>query len=197
MFKVTVQYYQPAIDELRQELAKLVEQSNDVVLVGIHEGAGMADGDDLTMAQLGAIQHFGADINHPGGTSYGYKTKKDQDSGKVSFLKKGQGVFEMGITGPHKIKIPPRPFLDVGVMSGRDDYVRIMKEYPDDPRRCLELIGMTAAAKVQQYMTNLQSPPNAPSTIKKKGSSNPLINNGALRQSITYSITNEKPSEGL
>ena len=38
---------------------------------------------------------------------------------------------------------------------------------------------------------------NAPSTIAKKGSSNPLIDSGAMRQSVTYSVSPTKPSEGL
>jgi len=41
---------------------------------------------------------------------------------------------------------------------------------------------------VQEYMTNLKSPANAPSTIKRKGSANPLIDTGQQRQSVTYSI---------
>ena len=43
----------------KQEIKKLT--TNKAALVGIHEGAGMADGSDLTMAQLGATLHFGTD----------------------------------------------------------------------------------------------------------------------------------------
>ena len=61
----------------------------------------------------------------------------------------------------------------------------------------LNKIGVTAVGLVQKYMTDLRTPPNAASTIKKKGSSNPLIDSGALRQSVSYKITTSKPTEGL
>lgn len=38
-------------------------------------------------------------------------------------------------------------------------------------------------------MTDLRDPPNAPSTIKRKGSDNPLIDTGRTRLAITYTHT--------
>ncbi len=58
-------------------------------------------------------------------------------------------------------------------------------------------MGAFAAGGVQTYMTELKTPPNSAYTIEQKGSSNPLIDTGALRASITWKITNEKPEEGL
>ena len=57
-----------------------------------------------------------------------------------------------------------------------------------EPARMLEQLGAMAVGEVQKYVTELDTPPNAPSTIRQKGSSNPLINTGALRQSITYEV---------
>lgn len=195
MINVTISGIEEAKRQLDREIKKLA--SDKTVLVGIHEDAGSTDDGDLTMAQLGAIQHFGADINHPGGTSYGYKTQKDAKEGKVRFLGKGKGYMELGVTKPHKITIPPRPWLDVGVQSGTQDYLEVIQNHSDDIDNALEIIGQIAVGKVQDYMTNLSAPPNAKSTVAKKGSSNPLIDTGALRQSVTYSITNTKTKEGL
>lgn len=195
MINVTISGIEEAKRQLEQEIKRLT--SDKTVLVGIHEDAGSTDDGDLTMAQLGAVLHFGADINHPGGTSYGYKTEKDAKKGKVRFLGKGKGHMELGVTKPHNITIPPRPWLDVGVKSGTQDYLEVIQNNSDDIDNALEIVGQIAVGKVQQYMTDLQSPANAPSTIAKKGSSNPLIDTGALRQSVTYSITNTKPKEGL
>lgn len=52
----------------------------------------------------------------------------------------------------------------------------------------MEVLGQLVVTQLQEYMTELSSPPNAPSTIKQKGSSNPLIDEGHLRQAITYKI---------
>ena len=153
MINVTVSGIEEAKRQLEQEIKRLT--SDKTVLVGIHEDAGATDGGDLTMAQLGAIQHFGTQT------------------------------------------IPARPWLDVGVKSGTQDYLEVIQNHSDDIDNALEIIGQIAVGKVQQYMTDLQSPANAPSTIARKGSSNPLIDTGALRQSVTYSITSTKPKEGL
>ena len=96
--------------------------------------------------------------------------------------------------------IPARPWLSPGVDSGNKEYIGIIADGLEDGQplsQSLERLGLVAVAKVQQYMVDLKSPPNAKSTVDKKGSSNPLIDTGALRQSVTYKVTDEKPNEGL
>ena len=97
-------------------------------------------------------------------------------------------------------RIPARRWLDVGVESGNQEYLAIIEEgiakgLSQD--QILEQVGASAAGYAQQWITDLQDPPNAESTIKKKGSSNPLIYTGAMRQSVTYTVTNKAPEEGL
>lgn len=96
--------------------------------------------------------------------------------------------------------IPPRPWLVPGVQSGTQDITDtiasgIEQGLPSD--QILEQVGAFAVGAVQQYMTDLQTPPNAPYTVEQKGSSNPLIDTGALRASVTYKITSTPPDEGL
>lgn len=94
--------------------------------------------------------------------------------------------------------IPARPFLDIGVMNGVDEYDQALNEREhEDLEDALKTIGVFAQGAVQQYMTDLQSPPNAPSTIKKKGSSNPLIDTGELRSSIKWVVSKQTVTEGL
>lgn len=96
--------------------------------------------------------------------------------------------------------IPARPWLNPGALSGSKEYLNIIEKAAasDEPLdMSLNKIGVVAVGLVQKYMTELRTPPNAASTIKKKGSSNPLIDSGALRQSVTYKVTTEKPTEGL
>lgn len=49
-------------------------------------------------------------------------------------------------------------------------------------------LGNLAVGIIQDAITNLRNPPNAPSTIRIKGSSNPLIDTGHMRSSVTYVI---------
>ena len=50
----------------------------------------------------------------------------------------------------------------------------------------LSQVGSYAVAVCQEHISAGIDPPNAESTIAKKGSSTPLVDNGTLRQSITY-----------
>ena len=190
--------FQRAVDKLKTELDKF--RGGKYVTVGIHESAEAPENADLTMAQLGAIHEFGADIDHPGGTSYGYASEAAAERGDVRFLKKGTGFMELGVTGPHKVTIPARPWLVPGVASGTQEYlaeIAAAVSAGKDLDTTLEIVGVVAAGTVQQFMTDLKSPPNAASTIRKKGSDNPLIDSGAMRGSVTYEVAEGAPVEGI
>ena len=62
----------------------------------------------------------------------------------------------------------------------------------DDPaaicRTTLRKLGIKAKGDIQAEIVALQTPPNAPSTIRQKGSSNPLIDQGELLGAVTYKI---------
>lgn len=97
-------------------------------------------------------------------------------------------------------KIPARPWLIPGVESATPDVIDtiasgIEKGLPTD--QIMEQVGAIAAGATQQYITDLRDPPNAPYTIKKKGSDNPLIDTGSMRSSVTYKVTSTKPDEGI
>lgn len=190
--------FQELQDELSKELAAL--RSDKVVTVGIHEEAGDVESGDLTMASLGAINEFGADIKHPGGTSYGYASKAAADRDEVRFLKAGSGYMELGVTKPHDINIPARPWLEPGVASATPEVLLTIQDGVEGGQsmdQILEAVGVVAAAAVKIYMTELKTPPNAASTIRKKGSSNPLIDSGAMRQSVTHQVSIGPATEGL
>jgi len=49
-------------------------------------------------------------------------------------------------------------------------------------------LGMSVTGFIQRSIVSLRSPPNAASTIAKKGSSNPLIDTGMMRQSVGWRL---------
>lgn len=188
-------------DEVKQALKDALDEfmTDEFLTIGIHEDEGMHDG-GLTNAQLGAVHEFGADIDHPGGTSYGYRTKKDAEAGKVSFLRNGEGFMQIGVTGPHKINIPARSWLRPGVNSKIDEYLSIIANAIENGQTlsdALHTIGPVAVSAVQVYMTNLRTPPNAKSTVDQKGSSNPLIDTGELKASVAFKVQTSAPDEGI
>jgi hypothetical protein len=58
-----------------------------------------------------------------------------------------------------------------------------------DVKAKLELIALEQSSATQETITNFKSPANAPSTIKKKGSSHPLIDTGEMRSKITSKVS--------
>ena len=97
---------------------------------------------------------------------------------------------EFGVPG----RIPERSFLRSTADENAEEYgdemgdaiVRVMGGSSLGTE--LGRVGQRAVRDVQVKMRNLKDPPNAPSTIKAKGSSNPLIDTGRLRQSIDYEV---------
>lgn len=57
----------------------------------------------------------------------------------------------------------------------------------------LNILGLRIVGDIQKVMTQGTPPPNAESTIRKKGSSITLIDNGVLRGKITHVVRTGKP----
>lgn len=55
-------------------------------------------------------------------------------------------------------------------------------------RIVLSKLGILASDDIRMEIDALKSPPNSPVTIERKGSSNPLIDTGAMRQAVTWII---------
>lgn len=95
--------------------------------------------------------------------------------------------------------IPPRPWLIPGAKSAEKDIEKaVVKFFPEDgPDKTMEKIGLIAQNAIQNYIVELKTPPNAPATIERKNSSNPLIDTGTMLNSVTYVVTKENLVEGL
>lgn len=181
---------------LREIQQRLSDQKR--VYVGLPEGSGNSE-DGTPLVVIGATNEFGGTINHPGGTKYGYRNRQEAEDGKVRFLKGGQGFMVLGETGPHKIKIPERSFLREPLRANQDDFRKAFREVMPKVARgemtmtqALNAIGSLAAARSQEAISAGINPPNAPSTVAKKGSSTPLKDRGRLSQAITWVIKNPR-----
>lgn len=90
--------------------------------------------------------------------------------------------------------IPPRPFLEQGLETHHRevqeaiDRAFYIVDKGGEAEKGLNIIGNVARGAVQDEIANGSFVPNAPSTIKKKGSSRPLIDTGHMRQSVKYYI---------
>lgn len=91
--------------------------------------------------------------------------------------------------------IPERSFLRSTVDERRESYLQALGEAMlqtidkgIDIEQPLALLGERAVRDVQRKIREITDPPNAPSTIAQKGSSKPLIDNGTMRQAISFEV---------
>lgn len=92
-------------------------------------------------------------------------------------------------------EIPERSFLrawfDENIDKAGEALRRLMVSVVQGKRtkeQALELFGAWLQGQIQARISAGISPPNAESTIAKKGSSTPLIDKGQLRSSITFKV---------
>lgn len=91
-------------------------------------------------------------------------------------------------------RIPARSFMRSTFDENLDAYSRwIERLLPTlgitrSAQGVAEMIGIKMQADVTQKIVDLKDPPNAPATIARKKSTNPLIHFGHLRQSIAYEV---------
>ncbi len=92
---------------------------------------------------------------------------------------------------------PERSYLRSTVEENRNRYldeleqavIDLISGFSTRGRIRLKRLGLRAVEDVQRKIVDLKVPPNAPSTIAAKGSTNPLIDTGRMRQSIDSVVT--------
>ena len=90
--------------------------------------------------------------------------------------------------------IPERPFFRNGNKKAEKRIIHFLKNKLTIAESFIltevmvRQIASVHQGEVQDSITKLRDPPNAPSTVKKKKSSNPLIDTGQMRQAVTYEI---------
>lgn len=115
-----------------------------------------------------------------------------------SFYAMIAGVHEFGMTIRQEkgnIIIPERSFLRSTFDEQNAKWFEFMQkripallEGRTSARQICELLGTRMVADIQKKIKSLDTPPNADSTIRAKGSSNPLIDTGGMRMRVTYKV---------
>ena len=105
-------------------------------------------------------------------------------------------IHEYGV--PEK-NIPKRSFIREPIIDNQKNIKKLIKKKFEEVSqnrtsslKALNQLGLYGQGLSQKSFTNNNWDSLNPATIKaKNGKSNPLINTGQLRQSITYSVENE------
>jgi hypothetical protein len=105
-------------------------------------------------------------------------------------------VIEVGVFNEFgTATIPERSFIrawfDESEPQLRADLAVLMQGVGQGKRtraQALELLGQRCVGQIQERIAAGIEPENRPSTVKRKGSSTPLIHIGTLRSSISYHV---------
>lgn len=119
--------------------------------------------------------------------------------GNKASREKGEGVTvadvatwaELGLGQPKRSWL--RGFIDEAekkIQKRISKEMRAVVSGDRSPRQAMRRIGVWLVGEIQERISNKIPPPNAPSTVKAKGSSVPLIDTGQLRSSISSRVKN-------
>lgn len=165
------------------------------VEVGFFEGATYPDGTSLPM--VAAINEFGGTINIPAHSTTLYR--KVLKSGAFSkggqFVKASKSNFSTTHQVPaHSVTIPSRPFFRNALKSVQPKIGPVIQamfvgsETPPKKEKILKSVGTLIQQEIQESIRTLMTPPNAASTVARKGFNNPLIETGHMLRSVAFQI---------
>ena len=123
---------------------------------------------------------------------------------KVGFLEEGEPRKDSGPTNAQiafwnefgTSRIPERPFMRLTWIRKRRDIAKVIDKTIGEIQvgrmtvaEALGIIGLKAQQATKRTIVTLRDPPNAPSTIMRKKSSNPLIDTSQMLNSVQYKVS--------
>lgn len=120
----------------------------------------------------------------------GFPTGKNYEDGtSVAYV---ATIHEFGAP---EVNIPARPFMRPTVRTKKQEWIKTIKDGVGQvvlgkmsAFDVLDVVGIQASADIQTTISNIYSPPNSPETIRRKGSSKPLVDTGLMLASVTNAV---------
>ena len=89
--------------------------------------------------------------------------------------------------------IPERPFFRNALAESERGVSNILAKGIDTKKMVVDerlagRVGEYVQGKIRDSITALKEPPNAPETVRRKGSSDPLMDTGTLRNSVAWEV---------
>ena len=87
---------------------------------------------------------------------------------------------------------PARPFMRKAVDESKGKVSKLMEGVDGEklelsPRRA-EMVGLVVEDAIKRSINDLRTPPNSPVTVALKKSSNPLVDTGQMKLSVTHRV---------
>ena len=135
------------------------------------------------------------DRSGPGATKVGFIKGLGKHPGSKANIAEIAAWNEFGTTNADgSVRIPERPFLRTTIAEqSKTTYPTMLKSLLGEiltgklrTSRAIGLLGAKAVADVRAKIVAISDPENADLTVRKKKSSNPLIDTGLMRQSVSW-----------
>lgn len=175
----------------------LADLKGKEVAVGLQAGDRTKDG-KIDIARLAAIHEFGAEIERESRTQTVYHkiNSKGNFSKGGRFVKAKRSNFARNVSvGAHTVVIPERSFMrstfderNVNWKNDAQGQVGLIIDGKTNVKTALDVLGNQMQGDIQKKIVDGPFTPNAPSTVRQKGSAKPLIHYGRLRQSVRYKV---------
>ena len=182
-------------DKLMSKLGDIGQNlsTQAAVKVGFLSRATYPDG--TSVAMVAAINEYGGKINRDAGEVTIYR--KIDASGaflhKGRFFKKAVSNFATAHAhGAYTITIPPRPFFRTMIAAKSKEWpgamAALLMKNNYDVVKTLDQTGTAIEGQLRKSIIDLKTPKNAPSTIRKKGFDDPLIDSGYMLSRVDHEI---------
>ncbi|WP_150284350.1 hypothetical protein [Rummeliibacillus sp. TYF-LIM-RU47] len=175
---------------------------------------GVFGSDDSFYAMLAYVHEFGMQIRakkkYLAIPTKAAGLKRPADFGNELFkpkgknvlaIAKGNGGIEVMFILKESVNIPERSFIRSTFDEKNDAWMDFLEsqiervcELEIKARDVFERLGGIIAGDIQKKMNDLHTPKNAALTVANKGSSNPLIDTGQLKQHVTWKVVRDDGS---
>jgi hypothetical protein len=188
---VTHKIHDGGVNGLMERLKKLSSQKVAVGVPSETDEQGRGESKDVGNADLVYIHTHGVRPHEVRGAMQPAIDAGTKYSTALQMYVHENGSFSM--------QVPPRPIIEPAIAAASEELGELLGEAAkiaangEDLKQSLTDVGLQAQQKVQEWFENSENAwaPNSAKTIKQKKSDSPLIDTGALRQSITYVIRGE------
>ena len=145
-----------------------------------------------------ALKEMAEKVKNPGTLSVGFQDGSTDEKGvsnafKAAMNEYGGQMSDYGTATTHyKAPTPPRPFFRtmVAEKSGTwaGDIEKLLKANDYDATVTLDYMGDKIKGQLVDSIFNGGWVPNKPSTLKRKAGTQPLVDTGAMSNSVTWVV---------
>lgn len=113
---------------------------------------------------------------------------------ETAIYEDGTPVAQVGFWNEYGTRnIPPRPFMRSVIEQDGQQWAQYLGKLikTEDTGKALNVVGAEMAGAITGSILQFTTPPNAPSTIRKKGFNKPLIDTGVMSRSVSWEVQDE------